>query len=263
MVYLKKSLLILIFGTVSGMLAQEVKVASELITDRPDATESPNSVPKNSLQIETGGFFETYKENETETETLGYNTTLLRYGLFDNFEFRLGWNFEEIRTSVNGVELDNVESGFSPLLVGMKVEIVSENNLLPDIGLLIHLALPFTVATDFRPETTGVDFRAAFGHTLNDKSSLAYNLGAQWGNDSPEASYVYTLAYGHTLSEKFGAYAEIYGDFPEDSSANHYGDIGLTFLIRNNIQLDATIGKSFTKGQDILISTGLSFRYPN
>jgi hypothetical protein len=145
----------------------------------------------------------------------------------------------------------------------MKVEIASENNLLPDIGLLIHLALPFTAANDFRPETTGVDFRMAFGHTLSDKSSLAYNLGAQWSDDSPEASYVYTLSYGYTLSEKFGAYAEIYGDFPEKSMTNHYGDVGLTYLIRNNIQLDATIGKSFTAGQDILISTGLSFRYPN
>jgi hypothetical protein len=263
MAYLKKSLHILIFGAVFGILAQEVKVAEEFITDRPDATESPISVPKKSLQIETGGFFETYKENETKTKTLGYNTTLLRYGLLDNFELRVGWNFEKIRTSINSIELDNLESGFSPLLLGMKVEIASENNLLPDIGLLIHLAMPFTAATDYKTESTGVDFRFAFAHTLSEKSAIAYNLGAQWSGDSPEASYVYTLSYGHTLSEKFGAYAEIYGDFPENSKANHFGDVGLTYLIRNNIQLDATIGKSFTKGQDILISTGISYRYPN
>jgi hypothetical protein len=263
MVYLKKIMIVLIFSSFCGILAQEVKVTEDLITDRPDATESPNSVPKKSLQIETGGFFETYKENETKTKTVGYNTTLVRYGLLNNFELRVGWNFEKIRTSINSIELDKVDSGFSPLLAGMKVEIASENNLLPDIGLLIHLALPFTASNDFRPETTGVDFRFAFAHTLSDKSSFAYNLGAQWGNDSPEASYVYTLAYGHALLEKFGAYAEIYGDFPEKSNANHYGDAGLTYLIRNNIQLDATIGKSFTKGQDILISTGISFRYPN
>lgn len=242
---------------------QEDETPEEMITDRPDATESPSAVLVGSLQIETGVFYESFKEENIKNETLGYNTTLLRYGLLKNFEIRVGWNFEEVRTTVNNVKINDVASGFSPLLLGMKVEITEEKGLLLEIGFLGHLMLPFTASTDYRPETTGVDFRFSLAHTLNEKSSIAYNIGAQWGDDSPEAAYVYTLVYGYSVLSNLGIYAEVYGDLPEDNKANHYWDTGLTYSITNNIQLDATVGKSITAGQDILLAAGISYRIPN
>ncbi|WP_100804357.1 transporter [Ulvibacter sp. MAR_2010_11] len=261
--YLKHFFLVSFIGAAFGIQAQEKEETADLITDRPDATESPNTVPKGSIQLETGAFYESYKNEGIQDEILGYNTTLVRYGLLNNFELRVGWNFEEGRTSLDGTRISDVSSGFSPLLLGMKVEITEEKGLLPDIGLLGHLMLPFLAATDYRPETTGVDFRFSFAHTINEKSGIAYNLGAQWGDDSSEVAYVYTLVYGFSISEKIGIYAEVYGDFPEDSKANHYWDTGLTYALQKNIQLDATFGRSFTEGQDILVSAGLSLRLPN
>ncbi|MFC7356265.1 transporter [Jejudonia soesokkakensis] len=243
-------------------VAQEESNVPAMVTDRPDATESPLTVPKGFLQIEAGGFYESFEENSFKTEVYGYNTTLLRYGVLDNLELRLGWNFEETRFSFNGNETNNILSGFSPLLAGMKVEIADENGWLPQIGLLGHLYLPLLAASDYRPETTGVDFRFSFSHTLSSTSSLAYNLGAQWLGDSPEAAYVYTLVYGYSVSEKLGLYAEVYGDLPEDSRSNHLWNTGFTYLIKPNFQLDATVGRSFTKGQDILLSLGATIRIP-
>lgn len=234
----------------------------EMITDRPDATESPNVVPKGFLQLETGGFYESFEENSSKTETIGYNTSLFRYGILSNFELRVGFNFEETRFSLNGVENDNVASGFSPLLFGFKAHISEEKGWMPEFGILGHLYLPFTAGSDFKPETTGVDFRLSFAHTLSEKSSLAYNIGAQLGNDSPELAYLYTLSYAYSILENFGFYAEIYGDLPENSSANHFWDAGLTYNLKTNVQLDATVGKSITDGQDLLLSAGISIRIP-
>jgi hypothetical protein len=231
-----------------------------IITDRPDATESPNTVPIKSLQIETGAFNDSYKDMNVTYETRGYHTTLLRYGLLERLELRVGWHFEEGKTKTDGIYDQDITSGFSPLLLGVKVEIVKENGLLPTIGLLGHLMLPFTAASDYRPETTGIDFRFSFGHTLCERSSIGYNIGAQWGDDSSEASYVYTLVYGYSITKKLGAYAEVYGDIPEDNRANHYWDVGLVYLVKNNFQLDATLGRSFTEGQDLLISGGFSYQ---
>lgn len=242
--------------------SQETETTPEMITDRPDATESPNTVPAGYFQVETGSFYESFEDGAVKSEVYAYNTTLLRFGVLDNVELRLGWNFEEVRTSFNGQQLDNVASGLSPLLAGMKVEVTEEKGLLPEIGLLGHLYLPFSAATDYRPETTGVDFRFSFAHTLSEKSSLAYNLGAQWVDDSPEAAYVYTLVYGYSVSSKIGLYAELYGDLPEDNRANHLWDAGVTYLISPSFQLDATVGSSITEGQDILLSAGVSFRIP-
>ena len=88
-------------------------------------------------------------------------------------------------------------------------------------------------------------------------------MGAAWGNDSPELAYIYTLSYGYAITDAVGLYAEVYGDFPEDSSANHLWDAGITYLLKPTLQLDATVGSSFTDGQDILLSAGVSFRIPN
>ncbi len=244
------------------LISQEIEISEALITDRPDATESPNTVTHKSLQVETGIYYISFEENNNKFENIGYNTTLLRYGLLNNFEVRLGWNFEESRTSIAGQQGEISNTGFSPILVGMKVAIVEEKGWLPTIGLLGHVYLPYTAPKEDRPETTGVDFRFAFGHSVGEKSNISYNLGAQWGNDSPEAAYIYTLAYGYSITDSVGFYAEIYGDFPENGSANHYWDTGFTYLIKNNIQLDATVGRGFTQGQDILLSAGASFRIP-
>ena len=61
MVGLKRSILFFNLLGVFSVMSQEVEITSELITDRPDATESPKTVPKSTIQVETGAFFETYE----------------------------------------------------------------------------------------------------------------------------------------------------------------------------------------------------------
>ena len=241
------------------ILAQEME-PPPLVTDRPDATEASSTVGAGVIQMELGGFYTSYEENHFKTETFTYNTTLVRYGILENLEFRLGWNFEETRYTISGIDGPDVLSGWSPLLAGAKIDIAQENGLQPEIAFIGHLFLSFTAGEDYKPENTGADFRFSLSHTLSEKSSLGYNIGAQWGDDSPEVGYIYTLAYGYSITNTFGAYAEVYGDIPENNQANHYWDAGLTYLINPNLQLDATLGRSFTKGQDILISAGISYR---
>ncbi len=265
--YIKGCLFFMSLGISLVMNAQENDGAPltetiEIITDRPDATESAVAVPLGTLQIETGAFYTSFEENNIKHEVLGYNTTLLRYGILNNLELRLGWNFEEGRTTINGTKMNDITSGFSPLLTGIKINVVQKNGWIPAIAFLGHLVLPVTAGKDYRPETTGVNFRFSVDHTISEKSSIAYNLGAQWGDDSPEAAYVYTFVYWYSILENLGVFAEVYGDFPENSKANHFCNGGLAFLVMNNLQLDASIGTGITNGQNLLLSAGVSYRIP-
>ncbi len=256
----KINLIAVLLTTITFSLqAQTADQPVGLVTDRPDATEAPTTVPKSSLQVETGAYTTNFDDGSFREEVVGYNTTLLRYGLSSNFELRMGWNLENTRVELNNQEIENL-NGFSPLLFGAKLGVAPEQGWRPEIGLIGHLFLPFTASSDYKPEYTSADFRFAFNHTLSDKSGLAYNIGGQYGADSPELAYIYTIAYGYGITEKIGLYAEIYGDFPEDNRANHFWDAGVTYAIAPLAQLDATIGKSITKGQDLLVSAGLSFR---
>lgn len=242
---------------------EDTRQSEPLVTDRPDATEASSTVGQGVLQFETGGLYESFEDNNIKFENYTFNTMLIRYGLLDNLELRLGWDFVEGVTTVDGNKMDNVISGLSPLLLGLKIDIAEENGCMPEIALIGHVFPIFSASTDYRPETTGVDFRLSLAHTLSENSSLGYNIGAEWGDDSPEAAAIYTIAYGYSFTEKFGMYAELYGDFPEDSSANHYWDAGMTYLASNDLQLDAYVGTSITEGQDFLLGLGLSYRVKN
>lgn len=59
----------------------------ELVTDRPDQTESSTTVPYKSVQVEMG--WEHSEEDDDGLETDTFPQTLLRYGLADNLELRL------------------------------------------------------------------------------------------------------------------------------------------------------------------------------
>lgn len=251
--------LLLALFSIQGLSAQTDSTVPDLVTDRPDATEAPTVVPVGSLQVETGASLQTFDDGESKNTLYNFNTALLRYGIWGNFELRLGWNYEQLQSETTQ-RTTTTDIGLSPLLLGMKVAIVEEKGWRPEIGLIGHVFLPFTAKTAFRPETTGTDFRFAFNHTLSEKSGLAYNIGAQFFEDVPGAAYIYTLAYGYSITDRFGVYAEVYGDFPEDFKANHFWDAGLTYLISPLIQLDATVGQSITEGQDLLLSAGVSFR---
>ena len=66
----------------------------DLVTDRPDQTESSLTVPRKTFQIETGFVFEKFNYDQYEFENWGIATTLIRYGLLDNLELRLGSNYQ-------------------------------------------------------------------------------------------------------------------------------------------------------------------------
>ena len=245
-----------------GLIAQETEGPGDIITDRPDETESPFLLPKGFLQIETGFFYEEREEDLSKSKLTTYNTTLLRYGLLENLELRLGTDLVKLREETPGLAERELETGFEPLLVGAKVGIADENGLLPQIGLLGHLHLPFGASKDYQPETTGVDFRFAFSHTLSPKSNLSYNLGAAWTGDSAEASYLYTIAYGYSITDALGIYGELYGDLPESDKAEHQWDAGLTYLLAGNVQLDAFVGSGIGSPQQLWIGGGISVRIP-
>lgn len=239
------------------MISQEDSQES-LITDRPDATESPSTVPLGFIQVETGAFFESYKATNKDLKSYTFNTTLLRLGLLNNIELRLGWDFTETHFTNN----NDLSSGLNPLLLGAKFAIIKDKMNWPEIGVLAHVYLPFIAGNDYKTDNTGKDILFAVAHTLNDKSSLSYNLGIGWDGDASEAKYLYSLSYGYAITTKLGMYAEIYGDLPVNDKANHYWDTGFTYLLSNNVQLDATVGSGITDGQKLLFSGGISFRLP-
>jgi len=63
-----------------------------LVTDRTDFTESTEPIPAGHAQLEAGYTFTFDRENEDRVRDHTAGELLLRIGVVDNFELRIGWD---------------------------------------------------------------------------------------------------------------------------------------------------------------------------
>ena len=253
-------LLLITLYSISGFAQNEVP---DLVTDRPDQTESSYVVPQKSLQIETGFIWENDENDSYKQQTFVYNTTLLRYGLFERMELRLGLAYLSEEVKIKHTDTTNTNTGFSPLYAGFKIAVVEENGWIPEIAFLGGLVIPFTAHEEFKAPYSAPSMRFAFTHTLSDRVSLGYNLGAEWYGETAIPDYFYSIALGVGITDKIGAYIEAFGFIPEEGRANHLVDGGFTWLVLPNLQLDLSGGFGLTEESiDNYLSFGLSYRIP-
>jgi hypothetical protein len=250
-----KQLLLFIFILIlSNGFAQQ-----DMETDRPDQTECSSVVLPNSIQLETGYVYTHDKAGSLNRQN--YATTLIRIGVLKSIELRvIAGEYEQTKTTFH----DSVFSagGFAPIEIGTKISICEENGILPQTVLLGHLTLPIGDEKYITKNAVSPDFRFSMSHTLTKKLSLGYNLGMEWENNSEFPIYVYTATIGADLSSEIGAYIETFGNFAYSALPECYFDLGFTYSIFPNLQLDAAAGVGLNEfSNDYFISAGFSFRF--
>jgi hypothetical protein len=234
---------------------------STVYVNAQDATESPTSTVKGSFQIELASGNESRHAGAVKNNLNTLISNQILYGISDDLELRLGLDFYEEVILINGVRQDGRLSGFSPLLLGLGFDILPEKGILPQITLIGDVFLPFTAGTDFKPMKTGIEFRTVFNHTLGQKASLLYNLGVRFGDDAAPYIYLYTVAYYLNLTDNFGFYTELFGDFHKGGQADHFGVFGLFYQIHRNIQLETIIGTGIENEQDIYLNGRITITF--
>ena len=126
------------------------------------------------------------------------------------------------------------------------------------------MALPSVATTKLKSIYYAPEFRFTMQHTLSQKISLAYNLGAEWSSETLEPTLIYTITSGISLTEKLGMYVEFFGDAPKAEKSNHQFDCGVTYNLKPNLLLDISAGKGITENAPKhYISLGFSARFPN
>jgi hypothetical protein len=216
--------------------------------DRPDQTETPAIVPKGMYQVETGFTFE---KNDMFSKSFSLPSTLWKYGVNKNLELRLITEFI----------LEEKTYELTPLYVGFKIKLAEEKGIIPKTSFIAHLGLPNAASSRFKTNCFAPEFRFTMQHTLSDKFSLGYNLGAEWDGFTALPTFIYTITSGYTITKKLGVYGEFFGYLPQNCKASHLLDGGFTYLINNNFMVDLSSGLGLTKNalQDYF-AFGFSFR---
>jgi hypothetical protein len=204
--------LILALALVSGITKINAQTEKpEIVTDRPDQTEAPSLVPKGGLQVETGFVFEKDREEDVDVTNFTYNTTLIKYGVSEFLELRLITEYLGEKAKVAENPTSKIQ-GFSPFAVGVKIKVAEEKGFWPQAAFIGHINLR-SGSSEYIPSYTAADFRFTFAHTLSEKFSLSYNLGAEWDGEEPEAAFLYTLSLAYVITDKLGVFVESYSFF--------------------------------------------------
>lgn len=250
-------LLFMFFLLISSIQAEE---ATEMVTDRPDQTESSVTIPPGYVQIETGLTL-TESGNTHITEGPG---TLFRIGVSNRIEARIGfagWISENA----------NDTNGFGDSELSAKVFLREEKGYFPEVAILAGMSVP-TGEDGFTSDNVDPGVRLACAHTLSDRLALGYNLAIEWitglddmGKKDTLTFLPYTCGIGIGLTDRIGSYVEFFGELPleDEGDAAHLFNCGFTYKLMPNIQLDAEGGVGISdKADDWFIGTGISYRIP-
>ena len=209
--------------------------AQEIITDRPDQTESSSTIQKENLQIESGLLLEFLGEDISCSErNILAPTTLIRYGLLDFAELRIVSQIESVKNNSISV------TGISDLEIGTKLQLLKKEKSLLEIALLSHIIIP-TGSKEVSSNTTGSINKLCVSHRSNTNISIAYNLGYNYFG-SGKGDLTYSFVLGSRINDKASVYFEPYGEFIEFEDNVININSGITYLLKDNFQLDFSFG---------------------
>lgn len=244
-----------------------------LITDRPDFTESPQAVPLGRIQLEMGYLYTYDSEDDVRTRSSTGPQMLWRIGFAENWEARIGWNgytwtdTHSATTSRAGrrVSEDNWDQGANDLSLGFKVQLIEQDGLVPDLGIIGGISVPSgsagTSSGDAEPEVIFL-----WGYDITEWFAIAGNIGLRVPTDNGDRFFQTTasLSLGFALTDRWGTFVEYFGLYPNanDTDCAHFIDGGFTYLITDNLQLDAFVGFGLNEeADDFFTGVGFSWRF--
>jgi len=219
-----------------------VEIHDPLVGDRPDFTESTETIAPRRVQLEAGATAES-----GDVDVLAIGESLIRFGLARRWELRVGANSWVSVDSPSGDD-----SGFDDPSLAAKVRFNPDGEGLA-VGLLFGSTLAVgdddIGAPDEQPFIKLL-LSGEFTPDLSWGANAGYTRASESGGRFDQLSGSFSLGVG--ISERLGAFAEIYG-FSEESEGGDtstYGDTGLTYLLSDNLQVDARIGSGIS-GNDV------------
>lgn len=239
--------LVFVSFLVTGLSAQE------LVTDRPDFTESALSIPARMIQVESGVEYVGFKSIDEWT----YPNALARIGVGHNLELRLGFS------GWNTISRNNhTDTYLNDLLLEAKYQFTSDEASVP-LAVLFVSTLP-TGAKEISVGNVEAGLVLAASYGINDRFDIGMNLGvvSAEGQNERVLNSLVSLAMGIGLSEKLGAFIEVFAEIPQNEIWQPVLDGGLTYLVFPTTQFDLYVGKGLnTYAPDLIVGVGLSFRF--
>ena len=239
----------------------------ELITDRPDQTESTAIVGRGVVQIETGALLERDESDTLVEESTELAGTLVRWGLSERFELRFGFAgfLKQDTETPFGRSHDE---GLGDAELGFKLRLREGDGKSPALALIAATSLP--VGEDgFTSDRFDPIVRLSVSHDLASGAGFGWNLGYRrestptFFDTEHQDFFFYTASLALPVGDRWGTFFELFGDIATggDGEDAHSFDTGITFLLTDDVQLDTFAGGGITdEAPDTFLGVGISWR---
>ena len=241
----------------------------ELSTDRPDKTESPYTVDAGHFQLEMDfANFTAAEVGGVRTRAWNVAPINLKVGLLNQVDLQFLFDgYQQMRTHDRTKRPETMRrSGVGDFTTRLKINLWGD-----DGGATAFALLPFV---KFPTNTDGLGNNAVEGGAL---FPLALKLPGEWSlgteagfgvlrnaeGTGRHGEFIQSITVGHALAGKLSGYAEFFSSMSTERHARWIAtiDAGVTYLVTENIQLDAGCNFGVTPAADAVNPfIGLSIR---
>jgi hypothetical protein len=245
----------------------------EMSTDRPDKTESPYTVDAGHVQVEMDVVSYSYDRHNPEradvrVQTVGVALTNWKLGLLNDVDLQLNTeSFVWQRVEDFDADAADEESGYGDTLIRVKWNLWGNDGGKTAFAIMPYLKLPTNEGNLGNNEYEG-------GLIL----PLAIDLGNEWSmgimsqldvvrdadDDGYDLELVQTVTLSRPIVGDLGGYVEFFAAVNPKESSDWVGtvDLGLTYAITEDIQLDGGVNIGVTRAaEDWNPFVGLSVRF--
>jgi hypothetical protein len=247
----------------------------EMITDRPDKTESPYTVDAGHFQFEMDLVNYTYDREraggvDTRVDAFAIAPINLKVGLCNQADLQVvveTWNY--VRTETSGAGATLHQRGFGDVTTRLKYNFWGN-----DGGKTAFAAMPFVKLPTNQDELGnnsvegGLILPLAVGLPLDFGMGLMtefdFNRDATGNGRHTEFVNSVTFSHDRLLVKDLGGYVEFFSLVSAESGFRWIGtvDLGVTYGLSENVRLDAGVNIGVTKAaDDVNPFVGLSWRF--
>jgi hypothetical protein len=245
----------------------------ELVTDRPDKTESPFTVDAGHVQLEMDLATFTYDRHNPERADIrvrewSFANSNIRLGVLNNLELDLIIPvYTHRRTDDRAAHMVSRNQGFGDVTVRGKVNFWGNDGGTTAFGAIPFLNVP-TNGDDLGNHAVEGGLILPLSVKLPGDWELGLMTEVDVNQDSEGSDYhaewINSATVSHSIFGPLGGYVEFFSQVSAERATPWVGtfDVGLTYEVNKNIQLDAGANLGLTRAADDLnFFAGLSWRF--
>jgi hypothetical protein len=245
----------------------------DLSTDRPDQTESAYTVDAGHFQLEMD-FVNYTRDRDTEggadvrTRAWAFAPVNLKLGLFNNLDLQLMVDpYVHARAEDRVARTTAKASGFGDITTRLKLNLWGNDGGETALALMPYVKWPLSASSVRNGKSEGglivplaIELAEGWGMGLMTEVDFVRNAA----NRGYDREWLNSITVSRDFTDKFGAYLEfvaVKGSAPGFKWTGQL-DVGLTYALNANVQLDAGCNFGVTKSApDFQPFVGISVRY--